>query len=564
MDVYKTLTIKSTSGNPADTIILVANPNEYGFEVNADYVYLSGFTVEGASGGISLNHAYYCNISNNICSNNWNGGILLDHSNSNIILNNICSNNGHGINLWHSNGNSILNNIYNKQRGEGIHLCTSNGNSISNNNCSNNEYGIWLYGSGTNNAIYLNNFMNNIDNVYSDYGLTNIWNSTEKISYIYNGSTYTNYLGNYWDDYEGSDADGDGIGKTAYNVGGDDSDNYPLMERWENYFKPTPPLNEQPQLKAPWKGTKKITQGNYGTVSHYDHGTWDNTYAIDAALNYEYVLAPADGVVIYVDGDPKGAGGKELAINHTGPTGKNFTTVYLHLSKILVKKGSYVKQGQAVAKSGATGTVTGPHLHFHIWNSSRGRSYDSHTIPIERLVLKQVGVESEFREYDARKGDLNDSKVAWKFFESDNIPIPSVTISTNKYGYTAGETMLTNITIANPTEDRQQVVFAWRLDLPDYGWQQWVAVLELDLAPGYEETFSIPFTLGEYGFGFNASWFVALYNATTFEVISDDTADWRFVSESGKTAEREGMPEEIAKEMSKTVKESKFDILNEW
>ncbi|MFQ6055744.1 MAG: hypothetical protein ACE5J3_07165 [Methanosarcinales archaeon] len=36
--------------------------------------------------------------------------------------------------------------------------------------------------------------------------------------------------------------------------------------------------------------------------------------------------------------------------------------------------------------------------------------------------MKQVGVDSDFREYDARKGDLNDSKVAWKEFESNNTP----------------------------------------------------------------------------------------------------------------------------------------------
>ena len=56
-----------------------------------------------------------------------------------------------------------------------------------------------------------------------------------------------------------------------------------------------------------------------------------------------------------------------MAIEHTGPTGRRFVTVYLHLNGILVKEGDSVKQGQVVARSGATGIVTGPHLHFHIW-----------------------------------------------------------------------------------------------------------------------------------------------------------------------------------------------------
>ena len=188
----------------------------------------------------------------------------------------------------------------------------------------------------------------------------------------------------------------------------------------------TVPTSEQPQLKAPWVGVARITQGNKGTTSHYDHGTWDNTYAIDVALPVgSDVLAPADGVVKYVDNDPSGAGGKELAIEHTGPTGKKSVTVYLHLNDILVKEGDSVKQGQIVAKSGATGDASGPHLHFHIWRPKGSEpewAYDSHTMPIERLVMKQVGVDDDFREYDDRKGELDDDKIAGKLFESNNTP----------------------------------------------------------------------------------------------------------------------------------------------
>jgi murein DD-endopeptidase MepM/ murein hydrolase activator NlpD len=187
--------------------------------------------------------------------------------------------------------------------------------------------------------------------------------------------------------------------------------------RYVDLFVPS--TSEQPQLKAPWRGSAKISQGNHGTYSHYDGGTWDNTYAIDVALSEgSDVLAPADGVVVYVDNDAAGAGGKEVAIEHTGPTGGKFTTVYCHLSDIIVEESDPVVQGQVVAKSGSTGTVTGPHLHFHMWSGTG--SYDSHTMPIERLVMKQVGVDPGFREYDARVCDLEDIQVANKFFESNN------------------------------------------------------------------------------------------------------------------------------------------------
>ena len=73
-------------------------------------------------------------------------------------------------------------------------------------------------------------------NVCSIYE-TNIWNSTELLTYTYMDIEYTNCLGNYWDDYTGSDSDNDGIGDTPYMTDIDtDRDNYPLMSRFENYI----------------------------------------------------------------------------------------------------------------------------------------------------------------------------------------------------------------------------------------------------------------------------------------------------------------------------------------
>ncbi len=75
------------------------------------------------------------------------------------------------------------------------------------------------------------------------------------------------------------------------------------------------------------------------------------------------IIAPADGVVTRVAYQRNGAG-KYIKIKH----GSRYETVYMHLSRQLVRTGQRVRKGQRIAYSGNTGRSTGPHLHyeFHI------------------------------------------------------------------------------------------------------------------------------------------------------------------------------------------------------
>ncbi|MDO9735383.1 peptidoglycan DD-metalloendopeptidase family protein, partial [Glaesserella parasuis] len=62
------------------------------------------------------------------------------------------------------------------------------------------------------------------------------------------------------------------------------------------------------------------------------------------------IIAPADGVVEHIAYQANGAG-RYIKVRHGG----QYTTVYMHLSRSLVKVGQSVKKGQRIALSGNTG-----------------------------------------------------------------------------------------------------------------------------------------------------------------------------------------------------------------
>jgi parallel beta-helix repeat protein len=239
--VNKQLTIESTSGDPADTVVSAANPDAHAIEVTANWVNIAEFTVKNATGvteageeaaGVYLNAAQHCTISgNNVAGNNrgiyvagsganavsdnnvWNNsyGIVVESSDGNMLISNTVGNNDiAGIGLVDAQENIVTDNeVTSGSTGIGIGLLSSCNNELSGNTLSDSFYGVYLNDSCANNTIY-NNYLDNVRNALDDG--SNTWNITKTEGTNIIGGSWVG--GNYWSDYAGEDTDEDGLGDT--------------------------------------------------------------------------------------------------------------------------------------------------------------------------------------------------------------------------------------------------------------------------------------------------------------------------------------------------------------
>lgn len=119
--------------------------------------------------------------------------------------------------------------------------------------------------------------------------------------------------------------------------------------------------------KFQWPLVGRIS-GVYGSQRFYNGEPNSPHYGVDvAAPTGTEVVSPAAGVVTLVHPDMFFSGGT-LIIDH----GHGLSSTFIHLSKILVKEGDDIQQGQAIAQVGATGRATGPHLDWRMnWFDQR-------------------------------------------------------------------------------------------------------------------------------------------------------------------------------------------------
>jgi hypothetical protein len=122
-------------------------------------------------------------------------------------------------------------------------------------------------------------------------------------------------------------------------------------------------------LPFPCGETRLVTQGNNSQFSHSGRSAWAFDFSLGTGTP---LLAMKPGVVLYTydrtrPGDPcYDGGGREcnpatnyVALRHDDGT----RTQYLHMSRVDVRVGDQVAQGQSLGASGSTGWSTGPHAH---------------------------------------------------------------------------------------------------------------------------------------------------------------------------------------------------------
>lgn len=103
--------------------------------------------------------------------------------------------------------------------------------------------------------------------------------------------------------------------------------------------------------------------GTFGQWYESDRGRWQHRGVDIGCPTGTPVYAPAPGMVVPFTND--GSFGIGVCLRHAD----GWYTLYAHLSQAVVSPGNHVERGALLGYSGATGQVTGPHLHFQLCDS---------------------------------------------------------------------------------------------------------------------------------------------------------------------------------------------------
>lgn len=149
-----------------------------------------------------------------------------------------------------------------------------------------------------------------------------------------------------------------------------------------SYYSPEGKSLRKAFLRYPLEFSR-VSSG-FGMRRHPIQGNWRAHKGIDyAAPTGTRVRAVADGLVEYAG--VKGGYGNVVILRHNG----QYSTVYGHLSRIMVRRGARVAQNDTIGLVGQTGWATGPHLHYEFRIAGQARNPLSVAMPAAQPVAAQ-------------------------------------------------------------------------------------------------------------------------------------------------------------------------------
>ncbi len=261
--------------------------------INSNYI---AYNEEGIYGSLEINQNN--TIVGNTIANNNHGIYFMTGPKYNFISRNNITENFSGITLILTDNNVILeNNItanvppregnLTEVLGVGLSLLHSQNNNVIRNKIARNSIGI-LFGTFSNNNVFYDNLFDNQQQIVGGFQQDVLVESWD------NGSR-----GNFWSDYTGIDANGDGIGDTPYILDENNQDNYPLMA--------PPAILQEPSVNPHLVASAELA-GSYveirGTLSRYGTGvsfapllisynvdssnSWNNLTTVNTDANGDY------------------------------------------------------------------------------------------------------------------------------------------------------------------------------------------------------------------------------------------------------------------------------------